>query len=48
MYRKTINVVKTIINHPRFHHKWVVETLKHGVVYDCFNMFTATLTLRRV
>ena len=31
------NVVKTLINHPPNHHRWLVSTKKHGVAYKCFN-----------
>ena len=37
-------MVKTNINHPQNHHRWVV-IIKHGVVCYCFNMFAPTRTL---
>ena len=33
--------LKTIINNPQNHHKWVIYTFKNGVVYYCFTHIIA-------
>ena len=39
---QSIDVGKTIINHPQNHHKWLLQTIKIWVLYYCF---TVLLTL---